>query len=229
MKRIVRAGLVLAWAAVQGADDNLTPAPVAMGGETSLPRVLIIGDSISLGYLPHVEEGLRGRAVVEHNRNPDNAGSTARGEACLEAWLGETKWDVIHFNWGLWDICRRVGGKRNLSGPITTPPEVYEERLDRLVQRLRQTGARLIWASTTYCPGGWGRVRGDEEGYNAIAERVMKRHGVPINDLFSLSKSFAADLYKSPGNVHFTEEGYRRLGQQVAAAILKTIEPASTP
>ena len=127
---------------------------------TELPKVLIIGDSVSLGYTPTVVATLEGKAVVEHNREPDNAGSTQRGIDSLDNWLGDTDWDVIHFNWGLWDICRRVNGKRNLEGPISTEPKVFEERLDKLVARLKQTKAKLIWAPITYCHGRLGTREG---------------------------------------------------------------------
>ena len=33
----------------------------------SLPKILIIGDSISLGYTPHVARALDGIAAIEHN------------------------------------------------------------------------------------------------------------------------------------------------------------------
>jgi len=110
-----------------------------------LPKVLIIGDSVSLGYTPTVVAALEGKAVVQHNKEPDNAGSTQRGIDNIDNWVGETDWDVIHFNWGLWDICRRVKGKRNIEGPISTSPEVFEERLDKLVTRLKRTDAKLMF------------------------------------------------------------------------------------
>jgi lysophospholipase L1-like esterase len=198
------------------------PCPAAEAvapAASALPKVLVIGDSVSLGYTPTVVGALEGKAVVKHNVNPDNAGSTRGGLKHLDGWLGDTQWDVIHFNWGLWDINRRVNGKRDLEGPIALSPEEYEANLEKLVTRLEKTGAKLIWAPITCCPGGWGRRKGDDVAYNAVAEKVMKRHGVAINDLHKLSSEFPPDLYKSPGNVHFSEEGYRKLGEAVARAI----------
>ena len=80
------------------------------------PCVLLIGDSISLGYTPFVKELLKDEASVEHH--PGNAQHTGTGLEKLDGWLGDKKWDVIHFNWGLWDLCYRhpeakTGGNRD--------------------------------------------------------------------------------------------------------------------
>ena len=42
-----------------------------------LPKVLIIGDSISMGYTPPLTDMLRGKAEVIHNAG--NAGPSSRG------------------------------------------------------------------------------------------------------------------------------------------------------
>jgi hypothetical protein len=67
-----------------------------------LPRVLLIGDSISIGYTLDVREMLKGKANV--HRIPTNGGPTTNGLKSIKAWLGDSKWDVIHFNWGLHDL-----------------------------------------------------------------------------------------------------------------------------
>ncbi|MCA9070886.1 MAG: hypothetical protein KDA84_18280, partial [Planctomycetaceae bacterium] len=65
-----------------------------------LPRVLLIGDSISIGYTKPVIELLKGKAEVQ--RVKGNAGHTGMGLEKLPKWLDEKhgQWDVIHFNWG---------------------------------------------------------------------------------------------------------------------------------
>ncbi len=193
----------------------------AAGG---LPKVLIIGDSISIGYTPHVVERLRGKADVRHH--PGNAQHTGTGLKKLDGWIGKEKWAVIHFNWGLWDLCYRhpeskvQGNRDKANGTVTTALEQYGENLDRLVARLKETGAALVWASTTVVPEGEaGRFVGDDVKYNAAAAKVMEKHGVPTNDLHALTKAFPPELFSAPGNVHFTKEGYRRIGDQVADRI----------
>jgi lysophospholipase L1-like esterase len=105
-----------------------------------------------------------------------------------------------------------------------TPPEEYEARLDKLVTRLRQTNAKLIWASTTCCTNVPMRRNGDDVTYNAIAARIMMKHDVPIDDLHALTSTFTPELFMSPGNVHYSKEGYRKIGQQVAEAIEKALK-----
>jgi lysophospholipase L1-like esterase len=189
-----------------------------------LPKVLILGDSISIGYTPEVTRLLAGHAAV--SRPKANCGSTLTGLANVEKWLGDGRWDVIHFNWGLHDLCYRhpdskvQGNRDKVNGKQAVPPAEYERNLETLVARLQRTGARLVFANTTVVPEGEaGRFTGDEVKYNAIAERVMKRHGIPVNDLHALTRAFGPELGKGPGDVHFTPAGYARLAAEVAAAV----------
>lgn len=197
--------------------------------DAELPRVLIIGDSISLGYTPHVKQMLKGKADVIHNKG--NAQHTGTGLKKIDDWIGKTDWDVIHFNWGLWDLCYRnpkskvQGNRDKVNGTITTPIEQYEKNLDKLVARLKQTNAKLIWASTTLIPEEEaGRIVGDDRKYNEAAARVMKKHNVAVNDLHALTKGFTADLFKKPGDVHYTPDGYKKIAKQVADELLAVLE-----
>ena len=70
-----------------------------------------------------------------------------------------------------------------------------------------------------------GRKLGDDDRYNDAASRVMKKHGIEINDLNALSDSFPSALFTAPGNVHFKTEGSRRLGQAVAEKIAAALVP----
>jgi len=192
--------------------------------DKTLPNVLILGDSISIGYTLPVREKLKGKANVI--RPSANCGNTKMGLAGIEKWLGTNHWDVIHFNWGLWDLCYRnpqsknQGNRDKVNGKLSTSLEDYEKNLEALVLRLKNTGAVLIWASTTVVPEGEaGRVVGDDVKYNAVAERVMKKHGVLINDLYATTKAFPPDMFKAPGDVHYTSEGYVKLAAQVAAKV----------
>ena len=196
--------------------------------EKDLPKVLIIGDSISIGYTPYVKQMLKGKAVVIHHKG--NAQHTSTGLKKLDDWLGDTKWDVIHFNWGLWDLCYRhpkskVQGKRDkTNGKVTTTLEQYEKNLEQLVARLKKTNAKLIWAHTTVVPDKEaGRIVGDDKKYNDVATKIMKKHGATINDLHSLTKGFSPDLFSGAGNVHYKKDGYKKIGQQVAETIQTAI------
>lgn len=196
--------------------------------DPNLPKVLILGDSISMGYTNMVRDGLKGKANVI--RPKDNCGDTVIGLKKLDAWLGDKDWDVIHFNWGLWDLCYRntamekAGNRDKVNGKISVPIPEYEKNLDQLVTQLKATGATLIWASTTLVPEGEsGRVVGDDKKYNEAAARVMQKHGVAINDLHALSASFEPKMFVKPGDVHYTPAGSEKLAQQVVAKISEVL------
>ena len=186
------------------------PAMAAITDDPALPRVLLIGDSISIGYTLPTRELLKGKANV--HRIPTNGGPTSNGLKSIDAWLGDAKWDVIHFNWGLHDL-------RRDTADVQIPLDQYEHNLQQLVERLKKTGAKLIWCSTTPVPAGAAkRVPGDEEKYNAVAAKIMQAAGVPTNDLYTFAKP-QMDKIALPMNVHYSDEGSKVLATQVAKSI----------
>jgi acyl-CoA thioesterase-1 len=198
------------------ADPSLAPVEEVAG----LPRVLLIGDSISMGYTIPVREFLKDKANVL--RVLENAGDSARGIAKLDAWLGGKKWDAIHFNFGLHDLKYLDETGKYVSpdqGKQVASLTQYEANLRQIVERLKKTGAKLIWASTTPVPeGSLGRVKSDELKYNETALKVMKEYGVAIDDLHTVVTEGPADM-QIPKNVHFTKDGYQILARSVAASI----------
>jgi hypothetical protein len=138
--------------------------------QPKLPRVLLIGDSISIGYTPHTTKLLEGKARVTHHAG--NAETTRNGLKLLPTWLKDGPFDVIHFNWGLWDLVD--GGK-------AVPLDEYEKNLRELVKQLKETKAKLIWASTTPVPEVNGRKRRDADvvAYNAVAKKIMEENKIP--------------------------------------------------
>jgi acyl-CoA thioesterase-1 len=201
----------------KGGEKKRDPSLEPITDTPGLPRVLLIGDSISMGYTIPVRELLKGKASV--HRIPANGSSTDVGLAQLKTWLGDGKWDVIHFNWGLHDLKHWKDGKLDDAGPVVNSLEAYEKNLRELVKQLKATGAKLVWATTTPVPeGAGGRKAGDEVKYNEAAARVMKAEGVPTDDLHALAASRLAEIQREK-NVHFSEPGYRVLAEKVAASI----------
>ena len=204
---------------------KVNPALQPVADDPRLPRVMLIGDSISMGYTIPVRELLKGRANV--HRPPVNCGDTARGVKSIDAWLGEGKWDVIHFNFGLHDL-KYVDEAGNLVAPDkgrqVASVEQYEQNLRQIVERLKKTEARLIWASTTPVPdGSAGLVMSDEVRYNAIAAKIMKDAGIAIDDVHAVV--VRNPDFQLPRNVHFTPEGYTALARVVADSIEKAEKP----
>lgn len=180
--------------------------------DPKLPRVLLIGDSISRGYTQAVRKEMAGKANV--HRAPENCGPTANGVKKIEIWLGDGKWDVIHFNFGIHDR--------------KTPAADYEQRLETLIARMKQTGAKLVFATTTPVPAD--TKDGPEivtqiAEKNEIATRVMNKHGVAINDLHAFLAPQLEGI-ANPQDVHFNSQGYTLMGQQVAKVIEAALKAA---
>ncbi len=204
--------------------------------DPALPNVLILGDSISIGYTREVRHLLHGRAnvvrpVVPEKDEPANCRSTEQGLLQLDEWLGSAKWNVIHFNFGLHDLAYRnpelksAGQLDKVRGRISVTPVQYEKNLSELVSRLKRTGACLVWANTTVVPPGEpGRNDGDERTYNGIAARIMAANSIPINDLHAVTAAFAPAQFIAPGNVHYKPGANWILGQQVSAAVSSALE-----
>ena len=201
------------------------PAYAPVQDVAGLPRVLIIGDSISIGYQEPLREALKGKANV--HRPMTNCGPTTRGVEQIEQWIGDGKWDVIHFNFGLHDV-RHFDDQAKATDADKGHRQVsdadYEKNLEQLVARMKKTGAKLIFCTTTPVPAdSAGRVPGDEVKYNEIALRVMKKHGVAIDDLYNFALPRLAEI-QLPANVHFKPEGSKQLASHVAANILKNLD-----
>ena len=225
MKQIILAAVLLAaGAAMAGQGGNpqpdrssKSPAFATIQEDPALPRVLLIGDSISVDYTLIVRKALQGKANVL--RIPENGGPTSRGVVAIDKWLGDRKWDVIHFNWGLHDV-KYVDGKNQVL------IDDYEKNLRELVKKLKATGATLIWASTTPVPEGNlnpPRKSIDVVEYNARAQKIMDEEKVTINNLYGVALERLKDL-QIPVNVHFKANGSEVLGSKAAEAITAALE-----
>lgn len=184
-----------------------------VSAQDDLPRVLIVGDSIAGMYSSQVAKELKDKAKVETAWRPThlvlNSSSVLEH---LDQLLGRIdrngkpvvqekwpNWDLIHINVGLGDLVHRVPNLKSIrllpissGGVITTQPNQYEKNLDELIRQIKSKApaAKIVWANTTPIRASRSNVfrLGSEGEYNAIAERVMKKHGVPINDLHTFVK-----------------------------------------
>ena len=191
--------------------------------DSKLPNILLIGDSISMGYTLDVRQIFKGKANVY--RISGNGGDMTRFLLNYEKYLGAgTHWDLIHFNWGLHDLVRQDATKAyNSAFPPRFTEEEYGKNLEKCLAILESTGAHLVWASTTPVPpNSAGRVVGDEVTRNAIAAAIMKKHGIEIDDLYTLMKN-GPDYHAGPGNVHYTGAGSYEIAKQVARVIEKKL------
>ncbi len=209
------------------------PELLMKASDPEMINVLILGDSISIGYTPFVRELLKNKANVYRpmadENTPENCEGTTKGVANIERWIGETKWDIIHFNFGLHDIKHvdPVTGKNsnNPKHPRQAGLSQYKENMELIVKKLKTTGATLIFATTTPYPdkvGGPLRDPGMPAKYNSVAIKIMNQNIIIINDLHAFMLPRIHEL-QQPENVHFTPEGYSALAQKVVERINEVI------
>lgn len=235
LNHIILAGLlVLGAGSLRAAPEKGSTAERAKSQWTftpdaNLPNVLILGDSISIGYTLDVREVLKGKANVFRplsgdGKGPENCSGTTKGVQSIDRWLGDRKWAVIHFNWGLHDLkhVAQPGADKATSNPNDPPQatvEQYTKNLEAIVKKLKATGARLVFATTTPVPPGTGiRDTGAEARYYEAALKIMKANGIRVNDLCAFCQP-QLDKLQLPKNVHFSAAGSRALAGQVAKAI----------
>ncbi len=180
---------------------------------TGLPRVLLIGDSITRSYYPAVEAKLKGRAFCARIATSKAVGDPALLRQ-LATFIPEENFDIIHFNIGMhgWDYSEAD----------------YQKYLPELLRVIRKSApnAKLIWASTTPV-----RVDRDPGATNAritarnqIAQRFFTAQHVPIDDLWTAMQSYPQ--FHSD-DVHFNKDGVAILAAQVAAEIEKLLPGAA--
>ncbi len=191
--------------------------------DPSLPHVLLIGDSISIGYTKDVRKQLAGKANVW--RPKANCGPTTRGLQSIDQWLGDRKWDVIHFNFGLHDLKFMGPNNENLADPKSdtshqqVPIDQYADNLKQLAKRMKRAGTTVIWCQTTPVPkGAKGRVVGDSKRYNEAAEKGLMEVGeIQVNRLYDFALKHGELQRKA--DVHYSSEGSAKLAEQVAKSV----------
>ena len=186
-----------------------------------MKKVLLLGDSIRMGYQNDVKDLLNGEYEV---LCPEDNGRFA----AYTLWQANQmfKWnpdiELVHFNNGYWDM--------NIEAPMTEaihPVEEYKSFLRRIVALCRQCGAKVVFVTTV--PILEAGAAGDNTGvegtinysnewvkdYNAAAVAAMEELGVPVNDLYALCMEDER-RYKCEDLLHLSAEGSRRCARQVA-------------
>lgn len=209
-------GLGLAGAALPAAQTTPPPA---------LPKVVLVGDSIRLGYAPGVARLLQGKATLVSA--PENGGDSANVLKHLEEWIVREQPDIVHFNCGLHDLkLLRATGRHQVDLAD------YESNLRQLVTRLqRETRATLIFANTTpiiddrHARRGadFDRHEADVKRYNAGALQVMQAAGIPVDDLHAMITQAGAERVMAADGTHYTSAGYERLAEAVADCVQRHI------
>jgi lysophospholipase L1-like esterase len=216
--RFVLATAIAATAVIHAAEPHISREAIEWcniwipdANDTTLPRVLLIGDSITGGYGPKVAEALKGKASVARLTTSKSIGDPALlAEVSLV--LGQCRFDVVHFNNGLhgWGYSE----------------EEYQKAFPELVATIRKQApqAKLIWATITPMRQA-GKLDAIAEGTtrvqarNKIAAEIVAREGIAVDDLYGLVKDHAE--YWSPDGVHFNAQGVGAQAEQVIKRIVE--------
>ncbi len=194
------------------------------GAKADLPKVVLIGDSIRMGYAPLVAKRLAGKAVVVSSAA--NGGDSANVLKTLKA-VVDAQPMLVHFNCGLHDLKFSRKAKTH-----QVEPERYAANLRAIVARLRkETSAALVFANTTPIlderhakrGAGFDRSEADVRRYNEIAERVMKDAAVPVHDLHWVVAQGGPEKMLGKDGTHYTKEANARLAEAVADCILRQL------
>ncbi len=192
-----------------------------------LPLVVLLGDSIRIGYAPLVAQRLSFQSQACVLSHQPNGADTANTVANLAEWAIAPQPRVIHFNCGLHDL-----KLDRATGAYQVPLDRYRANLQQIVRRLRvETDATLIFATITpildarHAARGasFDRFQADVERYNAASLDVMATEGVTVDDLHAAVQAAGPERLLTADGTHYTSEGYALLADAVTEAISRAL------
>lgn len=211
-----------------------------------MKNLLLLGDSIRMGYDSFVQEKLAGRMNVYF---PEDNGRFAQYTLrMISEWKGKLSLpeiDVVHWNNGLWDVLHmddhfsgcdgeaegetikpaNVPSKYVYDKDPLTPPEFYRYLLGRVLTRLHQMfpKAEVVFATTTPVieeQADWAyRSNAEIEAYNQIAREVLIPQGVRINELGDFAGRKCSGLHRDW--THYNAEGCALLADEIVGFLEK--------
>lgn len=194
-----------------------------------MKKVILLGDSIRMGYDDYVKEYLSGVCDVVYNDWDNGRFAAYTLWQCNQLLREHPDAELVHWNNGYWDMHAEYPMTEELC-----PVEEYQHFLRRIIKLCRQCGKKVVFATTT--PVEEHGVAVDNTGtgaiiaydnaqvrrYNQAALEVMADEGVPVNDLYALCARHET-LYKCEDHLHLTEEGYQACARQIAEVIKKEL------
>ena len=188
----------------------------------SLPKVLLLGDSIRISYQVCVAALLDGEAEVVGPA--ENCQFSLYTLSSLERWIKALgKPDIVHWNNGIHD-----SGHYRLRSPVQIPIDMYRANLEFILDDLRKLTSKIIWASSTpvhsvFDKDNWVCRNEDIEAYNEVARELMEANGVPINDLHTLVSSNPSE-FLCHDHLHLSARGQVVCAEAVVSFIPKEID-----
>ena len=189
-----------------------------------MKNLLLIGDSIRMGYDKAVEKTLEGKANVYFPaENCRFASYVLRYLHEYKALVKDSKVDVLHWNAGLWDCLRLFGEEPH------TPIDVYAYYIDRICVRIKKLfpEAKVIFATSTAVLSekmdkDFKRYNEEIEEYNKVAVEVVKKHGFAINNLYDVSTSLPEQAHSDPVH-YYTAVGTKAFADQVLSHVVPAL------
>ena len=199
--------------------------------DSRLPRVLIIGDSISGHYLERLrllmdgKANIVGEASMDKNKNTWAAvgnrfyrsDAASRGDD-LKNYLAESgPWDIVHFNNGIHMFSRAKPGDE----------KPYAEQLRKVVATIRESGAVCLFANSTGTPAdntipSSPNYLTNCRAFNAAAEEVMRELSVPVTDIHGLIQPRIKELI-SADLIHTNAEADQMMAELIATRLKETM------
>lgn len=189
------------------------------------PNVLIVGDSISMNYTPLVQNLLLDVANVK--RVPGNCQDSRYGLEHVGKWVSGEQWDVIHFNFGLWDW---YGWHQDSNAT----PASYGKNLEQIVKHLKASCGEVIFATSTppspeaEHSSGVLVTPARAKEFRDVALNVMKANGIVVNDLYGVMLPELESHQIAANDVHFKPSGNAMLAREVATAIQEALVRSET-
>jgi len=190
-----------------------------------MKKVLLLGDSIRMGYDEYVKELLKDKCEVYYDDEDNGRFSAYTLWQANQFFKEHGKFDVVHWNNGYWDM--------NVEAPMTDamhPIDEYIHFLKRIIEEIRRNGAQIIFATTTPILKSGSTLDNTGTGmeisynndwvvqYNNAAKKLMAEENITVDDLYSQMLK-DKNYYKCEDMLHLTEEGYKICAEQAAKLI----------
>lgn len=190
-----------------------------------MKKVLLLGDSIRMGYDEYVKEILKDKCEVFYDDIDNGRFAAYTLWQVNQFFKNFGKFDVVHWNNGYWDM--------NIESPMIEamhPVDEYIHFLKRIILEIQRNGAEIIFATTTPILEQGSAMDNTGTGikinynndwvikYNDAAKKLMLEKNITVNDLYTLMLQ-DKNVYKSEDRLHLTEEGYRICAEQAARLI----------
>ena len=195
-----------------------------------MKNVLLIGDSIRMGYDKAVKATLAGFANVYYpEENCRFAAYVLRYLHEYKALLNGEEADVLHWNAGLWDNLRLLGEE------VHTPIDIYRYYIDRICARIQKVfpNAKVIFATSTQVlsekmNADFKRYNEEIAQYNQAAVEIVTKYGFAVNDLYTVSATLPEEAHSDPVH-YYTPMGTKAFTNQVLSYLAPALDLETIP